>query len=312
MKVTALAGGIGAAKLLEGLYAELNEDLTTIVNVGDDDIFFGLNVSPDLDIITYTLAGIIDLERRWGLAGETFNCIKALGTYYPENWFNLGDKDIATHIFRTEQMRQGRTLAEVTQMIGEKLGVSCAILPVTNDIVQTKLHTDVGVLDFEDYFVKHKAEVPVQFIEYQGAPSAVPAPHVLDAIAGADRIIICPSNPMLSIGPILAVPGIREAIAARRSDVIAVTPIIQGDAVKGPTARIFRELGYEVNPLGVVDYYGADLFSEFVADIRDASAVQGIDSNHFQEPVHFATFDTLMSDITKKVELARFLLEIEI
>lgn len=310
MTIVALAGGIGAAKLCEGLYAELGKDLTIITNVGDDDVFFGLNVSSDLDIITYTLAGIVDQERRWGLAGETFSCMQRLGIYFPEAWFNLGDKDLATHIFRTSQLRQGKTLSEITADIVGKLGIQCKILPVTNDIVQTKLHSTQGILAFEEYFVKNKASVPLTKIQYQGASKAIPAPGVMRALEGADRIIICPSNPMLSIAPILAIPSIRKAITTRRDHVIAVTPIIQGAAVKGPTARNLKELGYESSALGVVDYYQTSLFSHFVLDSRDKHLLEGLPSKHFSPPVSFSTFDTLMVDLAKKVDLARHVLAI--
>ncbi len=310
MTVVALAGGIGAAKLCEGLYAELGKDLTIITNVGDDDVFFGLNVSSDLDIITYTLAGIVDQERRWGLAGETFSCMERLGIYYPETWFNLGDKDLATHIFRTSQLRRGKTLSEVTNDIVGKLGIRCIILPASNNIVQTKLHTNQGILAFEEYFVKNKASVPVTKIEYQGASKATPAPGVIDTLASAERIIICPSNPMLSIAPILAIPGIRKTITNRRDRVIAITPIIQGAAVKGPTARNLRELGYESSALGVVDYYKASLFFHFVLDTRDRHLLEGLPSSRFSPPVSFSSFDTLMIDLAKKIELARHVLAI--
>ena len=308
MTVVALAGGIGAAKLCEGLYAELGKDLIIITNIGDDDTFFGLNVSSDLDIITYTLAGIVDQERRWGLAGETFSCMERLGVFYPEHWFNLGDKDLATHIFRTYQLRQGKTLTEVTADISQKLGIRCKILPISNDSVQTKLHSGQGVLDFEEYFVKNKASVPLNEIEYRGASKAKPAPGVMDALTRAERIIICPSNPMLSIAPILAIPSIRQIIANRREQVIAVTPIIQGAAVKGPTARNLRELGHESSALGVVDYYKPDLFSHFVLDLRDKGLLKRITSNRFSPPVTFSSFDTLMVDIPKKIQLARHVL----
>ncbi len=310
MTVVALAGGIGAAKLCEGLYAELGKDLTIITNVGDDDVFFGLNVSSDLDIITYTLAGIVDQERRWGLAGETFSCMERLGIYYPETWFNLGDKDLATHIFRTSQLRRGKTLSEVTTDIVGKLGIRCMILPASNNILQTKLHTNQGILAFEEYFVKNKASVPVAKIEYQGASKATPAPGVIDTLASAERIIICPSNPMLSIAPILAIPAIRKTITNRRDRVIAITPIIQGAAVKGPTARNLRELGYESSALGVVDYYKASLFSHFVLDTRDRHLLEGLPSSRFSPPVSFSSFDTLMIDLAKKIELARHVLAI--
>ncbi len=310
MTVVALAGGIGAAKLCEGLYAELGKDLTIITNVGDDDVFFGLNVSPDLDIITYTLAGIVDQDRRWGLAGETFSCMERLGIYFPETWFNLGDKDIATHIFRTNLLRQGKTLTEATAEIAGKLGIQCKILPVSNNIVQTKLHTTQGILDFEEYFVKNKASVLLKKIEYRGASKASPTPGVMDALANAERIIICPSNPMLSIAPMLAIPSVRMVIANRRGQVIAVTPIIQGAAVKGPTARNLRELGYESSALGVVDYYKPDLFSHFVVDVRDLKLLEDLPSNRFAPPVAFSKFDTLMVDAAKKIELARHILAI--
>ncbi len=310
MTIVALAGGIGAAKLCEGLYAELGKDLTIITNVGDDDVFFGLNVSSDLDIITYTLAGIVDQERRWGLAGETFSCMDRLGIYYPETWFNLGDKDLATHVFRTNQLRQGKTLTEITATIAGKLGIRCRILPVSNNLVQTKIHTTQGILAFEEYFVKNKASVPLSKIEYYGASKATPAPGVIDALESAERIIICPSNPMLSIAPMLAIPIIRKAIIHRRDHVIAITPIIQGAAVKGPTARNLKELGYESSALGIVDYYKTSLFSHFVLDTRDKRLLEGLPSTHFSPPVSFSTFDTLMVDLAKKVQLARHVLAI--
>ncbi len=312
MTIAALAGGIGAAKLCEGLYAELGKDLTIITNVGDDDVFFGLNVSSDLDIITYTLAGIVDQDRRWGLAGETFSCMERLAGYYPEAWFNLGDKDLATHIFRTSELRQGKSLSEVTAEIAGKLGVKCTILPVSNDVIQTKLHTSQGVLAFEEYFVKNKTNVPLNKIEYRGARKATPAPGVLDALESAERIIICPSNPILSIAPMLAIPGIRKAIINRRERVIAVTPIIQGAAVKGPTARNLRELGHESSGFGVVDFYKPELFSHFILDERDKNLLKGLPSNRFSPPVTFSSFDTLMVDLSKKFALARYMLAISL
>ncbi|OLS15404.1 MAG: LPPG:FO 2-phospho-L-lactate transferase [Promethearchaeota archaeon CR_4] len=310
MTVVALAGGIGAAKLCEGLYAELGKDLNIITNIGDDDVFFGLNVSSDLDIITYTLAGIVDQDRRWGLATETFSCMERLGIFYPESWFNLGDRDLATHIFRTDLLRQGKTLAEVTAIITQKLGLRCNILPVSNDPVHTKIHTSHGVLHFEEYFVKNKASVPLTKIEYRGASEAIPAPGVLEAIKNAERIIICPSNPILSIAPILAIPSIRQLITKFRQKVIAVTPIIQGAAVKGPTARNLRELGYDNSAFGVVDYYKPNLFSHFVIDQRDKDLLNHFTSNRFSPPITFSSFDTLMVDITKKIELARRILSL--
>ncbi len=312
MTVVALAGGIGAAKLCEGLYAELGKDLTIITNVGDDDVFFGLNVSSDLDIITYTLAGIVDQERRWGLASETFSCMERIGIYFPEAWFNLGDKDLATHIFRTSQLRQGKSLSEITADIAAKLGIRCKILPVSNDIVQTKLHTPQGILAFEEYFVKNKASIPLTKIQYQGASKAAPSPGVLEALESGERIVICPSNPMLSIGPMLAIPAIRKVISSRRDRVIAITPIIQGAAVKGPTARNLRDLGFESSAIGVVDYYKPTLFSHFVLDTRDKHLLEGLSANRFAPPVSVSTFDTLMVDLTKKIELARHVLAISL
>ena len=310
MTIVALAGGIGAAKLCEGLYAELGADLTIITNVGDDDVFFGLNVSPDLDIIAYTLAGIVDQDRRWGLAGETFNCLQRLSLLYPETWFSIGDKDLATHIFRTHQLQQGKSLSEITREIVGKLGIRCTILPASDNKLQTKLHTSQGTLAFEEYFVKNKANVPLTQIEYRGASDAKPAPGVINALSQAERVIICPSNPMLSIAPILAIPGIREIIARRREHVIAVTPIIQGTAVKGPTARNLLEFGYESSALGVIDYYKPDLFSHFVMDLRDQCLLREIPPDRFSPPVSISIADTLMVDSAKKVELARHVLNL--
>src|SRR5215467_13594096 len=219
-KITTLAGGIGASKLLLGLYAEMDaRRLTIIVNTGDDITLHGLKISPDLDIVTYTLAGLIDPKKGWGFRGETFHSLKRLAGFGRENWFNLGDRDLATHIHRTVLLAEGKSLSYAAESIRAALGVRCRILPMTDAPVPTIIDTNQGEMHFQEYLVKRRAEPVVRGIRFDGVESAVPAPGVLETIAAADRIFVCPSNPLISIGPILAVPGIRELLRARKKDV---------------------------------------------------------------------------------------------
>ncbi len=272
MKIAALAGGVGASKLLVGLaHATAPENLTIVVNTGDDLEMHGLTICPDLDIVTYTLAGIVNRATGWGIDGDTFATLHSLARYERETWFNLGDRDLATHIHRSDMLHRGATLSECADSIRRSLGVRARILPMSDQTVRTKIATASGVLPFQHYLVKHRAEPVVKAIHFDGADQSEPAPGVLQAISEARGIIICPSNPLISIGPILAVPGIRDALAARRADVIAVCPIVRGMSLKGPTAKMMRELGLEVSARRVAEMY-KDIAARIVIDESDANS----------------------------------------
>jgi LPPG:FO 2-phospho-L-lactate transferase len=270
-KVAALAGGVGAAKLLLGLSRILPpENITAIVNTGDDAEIHGLTICPDLDTVTYTLAGVVNTSTGWGIAGDTFEALQWLGCYGRETWFNLGDRDLATHIHRTAMLRGGRSLSEAADSIRRALGVGIRILPMSDAPLRTILHTDVGRLAFQEYFVRERAHPRVDKIHFEGADLAAPAPGVLEAIRFANAVLICPSNPLISIGPILAVPGIREALSACRAKVAAVTPIVGGKSLKGPSDKMLADLGMEVSALGVARMY-QDVANIFILDETDVS-----------------------------------------
>ena len=268
--ITALAGGVGAARMLRGVVAVVPPaDVTAVVNTGDDVVLHGLHVSPDLDTVTYTLAEAIDPERGWGLAGETWAAMDALERYRGNTWFRLGDRDLATHLFRTQRLRDGARLSDVTREITEAWGLGVRLLPMTDDAVETRVTVDdEGEIGFQEYFVRRQHSVPVSAVRFAGADDAAPAPGVLDAIAGAERVLICPSNPIVSIGPILAVPDIRDALIARRQDTVAVSPIIAGAALKGPADRMLTELGHQATVVGVARLY-APLAAALVIDEAD-------------------------------------------
>ncbi len=238
LKITALAGGVGASKLLLGLYEVMDPTaLTIIVNTGDDIVLHGLKISPDFDIVTYTLAGIVDATKGWGFRGETFHALKRLAAYGRPNWFNLGDRDLATHIHRTAMLAEGKTLSQAANSIRTALGVKSRILPMSDSPVPTIIDSNEGPLHFQEYLVKRRAEPIVRGIRFAGVESAAPAPGVLEAIRDADRILICPSNPLISIGPILAVPQIRDQLCAYKGKVFAVCPIVGGKSLKGPSDK---------------------------------------------------------------------------
>jgi LPPG:FO 2-phospho-L-lactate transferase len=270
-RITALAGGVGESKLLLGLYEVMDpRALTIIVNTGDDITLHGLKISPDLDIVTYTLAGIVDPAKGWGFRGETFHTLERLAVFGRENWFNLVDRDLGTHIHRTAMLAEGKTLTEAAESIRTALHVKSRILPMSDQAIPTIIDSDEGALHFQEYLVKRRAAPVVRAIRFHGAESARPAPGVLEAIRGADRVIICPSNPLISIGPILAVPGIREALRARKKDVIAVCPIVGGKSLKGPSDKMLAQLGHGSSALSVAKLY-ADFTGVFVLDPRDKS-----------------------------------------
>jgi LPPG:FO 2-phospho-L-lactate transferase len=303
-KITALAGGVGASKLLLGLYGTMDpRDLTIIVNTGDDIILHGLKISPDLDIVTYTLAGVIDSAKGWGFRDETFHALKRLAAYGRANWFNLGDRDLATHIHRTALLAEGKTLSQAADSIRIALGVKSRILPMSDDPVPTIIDSNEGALHFQEYLVKRRAEPVVRGIRFVGVESARPAPGVLEAIASADRIIICPSNPLISIGPILAVPGIREQLQAHKQKVFAVCPIVAGKSLKGPSDKMLAQLGHAPTAIGIAKLY-APFTATFIIDPADkaqASAITALD-------MKVAVFPTVMKTLAQKRKLARALL----
>jgi LPPG:FO 2-phospho-L-lactate transferase len=301
LSVTALAGGVGAARFLRGLIRVIDPArLTAIVNTGDDDEFFGLSVSPDLDTITYTLAGAVDAGKGWGLPEETFRCLAALGRYYPENWFGLGDADFATHLFRTQQLRQGKTLSEVTTAIAQAWNIQSTILPMSNDPVRTIVHTEAGVLPFQEYFVKRRSEGNVRKVELRGIDTATAAPGVCDAIRSAHLVIFPPSNPIVSIGPILALPGVRSALRETAAPVAAISPLVAGKPIKGPADRLLGGLGIAVSAVGVAGLY-RDFLDTFVIDTQDHQQKSLLE----ELGVSVIVTDTIMSDMEKSIALAK-------
>src|ERR1700733_8645248 len=306
MRLTALAGGVGASKLLLGLYDVMHaSDLTAIVNTGDDITMHGLKISPDLDIVTYTLANLIDPKKGWGFRGETFHLLKRLAIFGRINWFNLGDRDLATHIHRTAMLADGKTLTDAAESIRTALGVKARILPMCNEPVPTIIESNEGALHFQEYLVKRRAEPIVKGIRFDGVERAKPAPGVLEAIRDADRIVICPSNPLISIGPILAVAGIRDALRARRERVVAVCPIVGGKSLKGPSEKMLAELGHESSAKGVAKLY-ADFTGTFVIDPADELQRAAIESLGMK----VAVIPTVMTTRADKRELARSILSL--
>ena len=279
MGVTALAGGVGAARFLRGLVRTMPEsEVTVIGNTGDDAIFHGLHVSPDLDIVTYTLAQIVDDAKGWGVAGDTRHALDHMGRLGLDTWFWLGDRDFGTHIARTAWLAEGLPLSAVTERIRSALGVEARILPMSDDPVRTRFVTvDGTVREFQDYFVRHGHAEEVRSVSFAGARLARPAPGVLEAIAAAEQVIICPSNPVVSIGPILAVPGIRDGLRAVRDRVVAVSPIVQGAALRGPADRLLPVVGAEASASGVAGLY-ADLCATFVVDRRDPAEAPKVEA----------------------------------
>jgi len=304
--ITVLAGGVGAAKFLQGLVEVVDpREVTIIGNTGDDIDLHGLHISPDLDIVTYTLAGIHDAEQGWGVQGDTFHTLEMLGRYGHPTWFNLGDYDLATHIHRSERLHHGWSLSAITDEIRQALGVASRILPMTDQRSETKIVTDEGELHFQEYLVQRRTEPSVRGVIYEGIEVARPAPGVCEAIRAADGIIIPPSNPIVSIGTILAVPGTRQALAAKRGRLVAVSPIVQGATLKGPADKLMVALGYEASALGVARYYGT-LLDAFILDTLDQT---------LEEPVRrlgigVRVFNTIMSGPAERRALAKAVVEL--
>jgi len=277
MRIAALAGGVGASKLLLGFSRVMRPgNLTAIVNTGDDLSMHGLEISPDLDIVTYTLAGVVNPKTGWGYRGDTFNLLERLAALGCPDWFHLGDRDLATHVFRTHRLRNGWTLSKVADAICRAFEVSARVLPMSDQPVRTQIKTRRGWLAFQEYLVKLRARPVVHAVRFQGAERAKPAPRVLAALRTADGIVICPSNPFISIGPILAVRGIAEVLKARRESVVAVCPLVGGLSLKGPTDRMMRQLGHEVSAAGVARLY-KEICGTMIIDHADESEVSRIE-----------------------------------
>ncbi len=302
--VLAVSGGIGGAKLALGLYRILPPGaLTVVANTGDDFEHLGLAISPDIDTLLYTLAGLDNPELGWGRRDETWTFMQALGSLGGETWFNLGDGDLATHIERTRRLAAGETLSAITDDFRRRLGISAGLLPMSDDRVRTRLLTAAGWLDFQDYFVRQRCAPAVRDVGFAGAAEARPQPAFLAALADENlrAVVICPSNPFISVDPILAVLGVREALRACGAPVVAVSPIIGSKAVKGPTAKMMAELGLPVDAAAVARHYG-DILDLYIADETDAD-----DLGELGVPVIFAR--TLMLSLEDREALARAVLE---
>ena len=305
-QVLALAGGVGGAKLVLGLSRLLPPDqLVIVVNTGDDECFHGLHVSPDLDTVMYTLAGLADPEKGWGLTGETFNALEMLGRYGADTWFNLGDRDLATHIRRTQLLHQGATLSEATAELCQRLGIAHRIVPMSDEPVRTMLDTEDGELPMQQYFVKQLAEPKVRAVRYAGAESAFPSPEFQGALDQAKLVVFCPSNPFLSLDPILAIPGVRESLKGFTGHRVAVSPIVGGAALRGPAAKIMSELGHEVSSVGVARRM-TDICDIFFIDDQDSGLSPAIAALGIK-PV---PAPTIMISEADKVGLARRVLAV--
>jgi LPPG:FO 2-phospho-L-lactate transferase len=304
MRIAALAGGVGASKLLLGLAKAIDPgSLSIIVNTGDDLSLHGLEISPDLDIVTYTLAGVVNPETGWGYKKETFFALERLAALGCPEWFHLGDRDLATHIYRSEQLRKGATLSRVADAVRRALGVKARILPMSDQPVRTMIGTAQGWLSFQEYLVKLRAEPAVREIRFDGVDRAEPAPGVLEALREAESIVICPSNPLISIGPILAVEGIRGALRDRRESVLAVCPIVAGKSLKGPSDRMMTQMGLEASAAGVARLY-QEICGTLVIDRADSSAKSLVEAAGMKVIVR----PTVMRTLADKVRLARTVL----
>ena len=303
--IVALAGGTGAAKLLRGL-ARVTEParLFIVGNTGDDLEWWGLHVSPDLDSVTYALAGLLDEKRGWGVRDDTFHCLEGMRRLGRETWFQLGDRDLATHLHRTLLLRAGASLTEATRSMTDALGVTARLVPMSDDRVRTELRTARGWLSLEEFFVRERCAPDVLEVAYRGAEAARPAPGVVDALGKAEAVVVCCSNPVTSIGPILAVPGILDALTGTPAPVVAVSPIVGGQAVSGPAGKLLAARGLDVSPLGVARVYRPWL-GTLVMDRLDAALAPTLE----RDGVRPVVADTLMPDSDAEARLARVVLE---
>ena len=299
--IVVLTGGTGGAKFVQGLEQVVPADqITTVVNTGDDLIWWGLHVSPDLDSITYAMAGLLSRERGWGVEGDTFHCLQAISRLGAPAWFQLGDRDLAVHLVRTQLLDQGKTLTEATEMITRRLGIASRVLPMTDAIVETRVITPAGELSFQEYFVRERWEPEATGVRFNGSETARPAAGVVEAIHMADAVLIAPSNPVTSIGPILAVPGIREGLRETPAPVVAVSPIVGGAAVSGPAGKLMQSQGLPVSVDGVARGY-ADFLDALIIDERDAGGASGVESLG----IALSVTNTIMQTSSDKEALAR-------
>jgi LPPG:FO 2-phospho-L-lactate transferase len=302
--ITALAGGVGAARFLTGLLKLVKqEDLTVIVNTGDDINLFGLHISPDIDIVTYTLSGIVNEKKGWGLNGDAFQCLGMLKRFNQETWFNLGDRDLATSILRTNMLKNGATLSQITAKVASDLGLKVKILPMTDDKFATHVRIAEGLIHFEEYMVKRAAQDKVLGVEYVGVESAKPASGVVEAIMDSEWVIVCPSNPIVSIGTILSINGVREALRKTKARKVAISPIVAGAPIKGPADKLLSGLGFEVSAYTVAKLY-SDFLDCFVIDAADAAEKSRIESLGLKVKIA----NTLMKDLKSKIALAQIVL----
>lgn len=305
-KILALAGGVGGAKLVVGLAKTIDPtNLMVIVNTGDDERFHGLHVSPDLDTVMYTLAGLSDPTNGWGIADDSFRALEMLHRYGAENWFNLGDKDLGTHIRRTELLGEGLPLSEVTKQMCQQLGIESRLVPMSDHRIQTMLDTEEGLLTMQEYFVRHRCEPKVSSIFFEGADQSEPSPDFKSALSDSLGLIICPSNPFLSIGPILAIPGVRESIESFDGVRVVVSPIIGGMALRGPAAKLLEDLNFPVSSVGVLQQYSG-LCDIFVIDHQDAH----LSDNIRDLGVFPSVTSTIMDTQSDKERLAKFVVSL--
>src|SRR6202034_2183321 len=302
--ICVLSGGTGGAKFVDGLRQVMApEEITLVVNTGDDLLWWGLYVSPDIDSITYVLSGMLSRERGWGVKGDTFLCLQAMGHLGEPTWFHTGDRDLAVHLLRSRLLAEGKTLSEATSTISEKLGVKANILPMSNSRVETRVDTPSGELSFEEYFVQRWYQDPVNSVRFAGASDAEPAPGVIEAIVSADAVLIAPSNPITSIGPILAVPGVREALQAARGKVAAVSPIVGSAPVAGPAGILMTAQGLPCSIAGVAKAY-EDFLDLLICDTRDARAAEALCGNGLR----LQCAQTMIRTPEDRAELARAVL----
>jgi len=302
---TALAGGVGAARFLSGLVRVVPEkELSVVVNTGDDIELYGLHISPDLDIVSYTLAGMVDEEKGWGIKGDTFRCLEMLRSYGFETWFNLGDKDLATHLYRTSLLKRGLKLSEVTAEISRALGLKVRILPMTDDRCETWVTTEAGSAHFQEYMVRRGGRDAVLDVRLVGAEAAKAAPGVIDSILGNELVIVCPSNPIVSIGTILSVKGVREALRQSKARKIGISPIVAGAPIRGPADKLMKGLGLEVSAYSVARLY-KDFLDVFVLDVADEKEKMKIE----KLGIEVVTANTIMKTLRDRVELARIVVK---